>query len=102
MAQLAKVVRWMPVLLALCGVLLVACPAEACPMCKAALSNQDGEGGDLVSGFFYSILFMLSMPFAILGVFSGLMYREVRRARAAKEAATVAVQQPEGPLPNRE
>jgi hypothetical protein len=73
-------------LLAVLVLAAVPAAAEACPMCKAALANKDG-GGDLVSGFFYSILFMLSMPFAILGVFSGLMYREVRRARKLRENA---------------
>jgi hypothetical protein len=62
-------------------VLLIAGTASACPSCKAALANQEGRGGDLVSGFFYSILFMLSMPFAIFGSMSGYFYMLVRRAR---------------------
>jgi hypothetical protein len=56
--------------------------ASACPSCKAALASQDPSQGDIVSGYFWSILFMMSMPFTILGSFSGYMYLAVRRARA--------------------
>lgn len=59
-------------------------------MCKAALESSDRNQGDYVSGFFYSILFMLSMPFAILGCFSTYMYALVRRARAAEAASSAA------------
>jgi hypothetical protein len=62
--------------------------ASACPMCKAALANSEG-GGDLVSGFFWSILFMMAMPFTILGSFSGYMYWQVRRARAARAGQAI-------------
>jgi len=55
--------------------------AAACPSCKAALASQDPSQGDIVSGYFWSILFMMSMPFTILGSFSGYMYLAVRRAR---------------------
>ncbi|MBI2824862.1 MAG: hypothetical protein HYX69_09265 [Planctomycetia bacterium] len=63
------------------AIIFAACPtASACPSCKAALAAQEGQG-DLVKGFFWSIMFMLSMPFTILGSFSGYMYLLVRRAR---------------------
>ncbi|HWB11018.1 MAG TPA: hypothetical protein VG826_17450 [Pirellulales bacterium] len=55
--------------------------ASACPMCKAALASHDRSHGDWVGGFFWSILFMLSMPFVLLGSFSTYMYLLVRRAR---------------------
>ena len=58
--------------------------ATACPMCKEALASG---GGDLVSGFFYSILFMLSMPFLIFGGISSYFYLLVRRARAQQRLA---------------
>ena len=61
-------------------VIVVAQTASACPSCKAALANQEGKGGgDLVAGFFYSIMFMLSMPFAIFGSLSGYFYMLVPR-----------------------
>lgn len=54
--------------------------AEACPSCKAALAG-DTHQGDLVGGFFWSILFMLSMPFMVFGGMSGYFYYLVRQAR---------------------
>jgi hypothetical protein len=59
--------------------------AEACPSCKAALASQEA-GGDLVRGFFWSIVFMMSMPFLLVGSFSGYLYLLVRRARAGQAA----------------
>jgi hypothetical protein len=69
------------VLLALTCLVFAAADASACPMCKAALASQDGTHGDWVQGFFWSILFMVSMPFTLLGGFSAYMYLLVRRAR---------------------
>lgn len=63
--------------------------ASACPMCKAALASG-GSGGDLVSGFFYSILFMLSMPFLIFGGMATYLYTLVRKARAGQASAGTA------------
>jgi hypothetical protein len=51
--------------------------AQACPSCQRALS--DGSQGNLAAGIYYSILFMMSMPFAIVGAFGGLAYRAVKR-----------------------
>jgi hypothetical protein len=65
---------------ALCLVLVFGATtvASACPSCKAAL-NGDGSQGDLARGIYYSVLFMMSMPFAIVGSFAGFMYRAVKR-----------------------
>lgn len=52
--------------------------ADACPTCKEGL-NEDG--GNLVRGYFWSIMFMMSMPFLILGSLSCMFYLDVRRAR---------------------
>ena len=63
-------------------VCLAASVATACPSCRESLASCDAaSGGDLMSGYFYSILFMMSMPFALLGTFSSYMYWQVRRAR---------------------
>lgn len=62
-------------------VMLTATDAWACPMCKAALGSSGRDHGDWVGGFFWSILFMLSMPFLILGGLSAYMYWLVRKAR---------------------
>jgi hypothetical protein len=57
----------------LIGVLLPAI-AAACPLCKDAKSNTDYPGGaaSLPKGFYYSILLMVSAPFAVVG---GLVLR---------------------------
>jgi hypothetical protein len=81
--RIMKRFPWLLALTLTALVLLPATSASACPMCKAALANSQG-GGDLVSGFFWSILFMMAMPFTILGSFSGYMYWQVRRARASR------------------
>lgn len=61
--------------------LLLNSTAAACPSCKAALASQDGKQGDILSGFMWSILFMLSMPFALVSSFGAYMYVLVRKAR---------------------
>lgn len=61
--------------------------ASACPTCKAGLAAHDPTHGDLVSAYMWSILFLMSMPFTLLALFSGYMYLLVRRARAAREQA---------------
>jgi hypothetical protein len=66
---------------ALALLLLLESAAQACPGCKNAIGNQDKGHADLVSGYFWSILFMMSMPFTLLGTFSGYLYLQVRRAR---------------------
>lgn len=71
--------------------------AHACPSCKAALASQDGSQGDLVQGFFWSILFLLSMPAMILGGLSTYMYTLVRKARRAANQPAVARPHPSTP-----
>jgi hypothetical protein len=56
----------------------VASVASACPSCQQALSTDTSQG-DLARGIYYSILFMMSMPFAIVGTFASLAYRAVKR-----------------------
>jgi hypothetical protein len=68
--------------------LLLACGAwaQACPNCRDAMAGDHTQAG-LVRGFFWSILFMLSMPFLIFGGLSSYFYWEVCRARRAARAA---------------
>ncbi len=70
--------------LALICTLVVACTAEACPTCKAAIAEN---GGHLVRGYFWSIMFMMSMPFLIVAGLGGIFYMEVRRARMLRADA---------------
>ncbi len=74
--------------LLLAAVLLPAL-AGACPLCKDAKSDADYAGGaaSLPSGFYYSILLMVSAPFAVAG---GLVWRiqaARRRLRSARNEA---------------
>ncbi|MEX2140727.1 MAG: hypothetical protein WD894_15805 [Pirellulales bacterium] len=78
--------RLFPLVAALAVVLLFAATASACPNCKDALAANDPEHSGVVKGYFYSILFMMGMPFAFLGCFSAYMYRQVLRARAERES----------------
>lgn len=56
-------------------------PAWACPTCKDQLAH-DPQAANLARGFYYSILFMLSMPPLIFGSLAAYFYWEVRKARA--------------------
>lgn len=72
-------------LLAIAVMAAMAAPVQACPMCSQALA--DGKGGDLIAGFFWSIVFMMSMPFLIVAALALYFYLQVRKARAAQAAA---------------
>ncbi len=67
-------------------------PALACPNCKDSFAEQGASGKNLARGFYWSILFMMGTPFAILGGFSGYMYLEVRKAR--RRAEELAMNEP--------
>ena len=92
--------------MALALVMLLSEAAHACPGCKEAVAAQKG-GANLVAGFQYSIVFMMAMPFTILGPLQyfvplinfglgvvllgiGFLYQRVlfRRAPAADAAAS--------------
>ncbi len=63
--------------LALC----VASEAWACPNCREALAdNPQGKG--LATGLYYSIVFMMSMPFIVLGTLVSVAYRSVQKAKS--------------------
>jgi heme/copper-type cytochrome/quinol oxidase subunit 2 len=84
----SRLIRTLPVVLALALLLALADAALACPTCKENLAG-DPEAANIVRGYFYSILFMLSMPPLILSGLSLYFYYEIRKARAlqAKAAA---------------
>ena len=78
--------------LAACGLalLLVALSADvasACPTCREGLAEKDPHGQSMAAGYYYSILFMMSMPFIILTTFGSFCYRSVKRAQAERDAA---------------
>ncbi len=85
--------RWLAVALLAIAVLGFASLAEACPLCKQAADQTEQPSGDIAGGYFWSILFMMGMPFFLLGSFSGYMYLMVRKARrelAAKQSAAAS------------
>jgi len=57
--------------------------AQACPGCAEAQAGQGPARAGIVQGYQLSILFMMSMPFLIVGSFGGYVYLTVRRARQA-------------------
>ena len=73
-------------------VVSIAATASACPSCKQAL-GADGSQGDLARGIYYSILFMMSMPFAIVGSFGFMAYRAVKREQRRVAEAEIAQRQ---------
>jgi heme/copper-type cytochrome/quinol oxidase subunit 2 len=75
------IARWLLLALAIGLALLLASVAAACPTCKDGLAQTDPQGQAMAAGYFYSILFMMAMPFAILGTFGSLAYLSIRRAR---------------------
>jgi hypothetical protein len=61
---------------------------QACPNCRETLAGDASQAG-LVRGLFWSILFMVSMPFLILGGLSSYFYWEICRARRASGISPV-------------
>lgn len=85
-------------LLVLAGVVVLLLAMEslavACPTCKDTIEANDPARANLVRGYFYSILFMLSMPFLIFTSLCGYFYYEVCKARRLKQrvGASIATQ----------
>lgn len=71
--------RLATVLVAVSTWVLLGAVAEACPSCRDGLAQ--GPQANTVRGVFYSILFMMSMPFVICGGLGAYFYLLVRRAR---------------------
>ena len=74
--------------LAVCfaATVLVPATALACPTCKDSLGGDPAASG-MVQGYFWSIVFMMSMPFLILGGISAYFYYEICRARQLRAQA---------------
>ncbi|NOZ41055.1 MAG: hypothetical protein GXP24_12645 [Planctomycetes bacterium] len=72
-------------LLVIAVVLLTATDVMACPTCKDGLAASDPVSQAQARGFFYSILFMMAMPFVILGTFGSAAYWSIRKAREQQD-----------------
>jgi hypothetical protein len=75
------ILRWIVAAIILALVLLIASVAAACPTCKEGLAQNDPQGQSLAAGYYYSILFMMSMPYLLLCTFASVAYYSIRRAR---------------------
>jgi uncharacterized membrane protein len=75
--------RWIVGALVVALLLLLASVAAACPTCKDGLAQNDPQGQAIAAGFYYSILFMMAMPYLVLGTFASIAYYTIRRARQA-------------------
>lgn len=71
--------RILPLLLIPIGVLGLARPAPACPNCKEAVSAQPSELAGMSRGYNWSVLFMLAVPFTMLGTGTLMVARAVKR-----------------------
>jgi len=77
---------WRKVLAALVLALGLAGEASACPLCKEAIAAQDESaqrGGKpttfMKNGYNWSVLFMMAMPFALLGTGAWMVARAVKQ-----------------------
>jgi heme/copper-type cytochrome/quinol oxidase subunit 2 len=87
-----------PYLLSLAVVLLLATLAHACPNCQEAIASDPAQQG-LARGIYYSILFMMSMPFFIFGGLCSYFYYLVCCDRAEKAKHSGSPLQASGELP---
>jgi hypothetical protein len=53
--------------------------ASACPNCKEAVSLDAGEVSNVASGYNWSVVFMLTIPFSMLGTGAFMVRRAVRQ-----------------------
>jgi hypothetical protein len=65
--------------LALVAMLQADRPAWACPNCKEAVSLQEGEEANLADGYNWSVVFMLVVPFSMMGTGAFVIHRAVKR-----------------------
>jgi hypothetical protein len=73
--------------------LTMATVASACPTCKEGVDASDPNHKSLALGFYYSILFMMSMPYILLGTLGFVAYNSVKKAKAQQEAEATATDQ---------
>ncbi len=72
--------------------------ASACPTCSEAAAANDPEHEHMVKGYFYSILFMMGVPYTVFSGFCAYMYWEVKKARARNAAQNLDGVNPKKPL----
>lgn len=96
----SRILRMACLVVALAAVFAAPRSSVACPTCKDGMAANDPEHEHMVKGYFYSILFMMGMPYLLLSSFGLYMYLEVRKARgrdAAKMGGDPGAQKPLAP-----
>ena len=53
--------------------------AWACPNCKEAVSLESEDTANLSSGYNWSVMFMLAVPFSMFGTGAFIVHRAVKR-----------------------
>jgi hypothetical protein len=51
----------------------------ACPNCKEAVSAQPAQVASMSNGYNWSVLFMLAVPFSMMGTGAFMVHRAVKR-----------------------
>jgi hypothetical protein len=64
---------------ALLILLLDASGARACPNCKEAVSLGSGEAASQSNGYNWSVIFMISVPFSMMGMGAFAIHRAAKR-----------------------
>jgi len=81
-SPIRNLARHLTIIVVMCVIgLCVQSVAVACPTCADGMNN-DPNHANLVRGYFWSIIFMMSMPFLIFVGMCSYFYLEVRRGRA--------------------
>ena len=73
-------------LIAVALVAVLTTVASACPTCKEGVDASDPNRQSLAAGFYYSILFMMSMPYIVLGTLGYVAYNSVKKAKLNQAA----------------
>ena len=76
-------------LIAVALVVVLTAVASACPTCKEGVDASDPNHQSLAAGFYYSILFMMSMPYILLGTLGFVAYNSVKKAKLNQAADDV-------------
>jgi uncharacterized membrane protein len=85
--------RWKRIAILLAIALFVVAFADvamACPTCKEGVAENDPHYQSMAAGYYYSILFMVSMPFIIATTFGTFAYRAFKKAEAQRASDSAA------------
>lgn len=89
---MTRQLRMLLVALALFSGGMICSSAEACPMCKAAVEDDDKSSQAVPKAYMYSILFMLAMPASLATVFGVSFYRLARKQSLINEEMLAAIE----------